>query len=529
LTAPPRFVGHGRTPVALGHTLAVPVVGYVRKIAAERRASRTNAVHAVASVVARSFRWRVYRAKESRLLKMRLMQAEARRIEARAAKDEATGEDLARLGDLEFHFGEIADACRWWSRAVDLDPEQIEVFERHAYVLWERGYWDEAFERFERAIEAQEALARRQQLDQLPISLIEKGFTFAIGTLAFLDTYVKQRMLAGVPLDRTVLLPNPWKVGNQSYLDYWRRYLPNYICNLEAYDNTFLRLRRLLKLHHMAWRHPDGRLLSFQQAGVEAEEQWEVEGRKPLLQLTEAHRERGWEALRQVGLDDDAWFVALHVREDWYHDARNADISTYFRAFERIVERGGWVIRMGDTSMPPLPPLTHVIDYAHSPIKSDWMDVFLWAECRFLIGTTSGPVAIPGTFGVPAVHTNWCPLGLRYWYSSDLCLPKRYQKRGGSRPLSFEEVISSRLGFVMRSEDLAELNAEVVDNTPAEIEAIVLEMLDRVEDEAAYTFDDERLQEQFQRIQPQFRYPAPGGRVRMGRDYLRANASLLGA
>jgi len=81
----------------------------------------------------------------------------------------------------------------------------------------------------------------------------------------------------------------------------------------------------------------------------------------------------------------------------------------------------------------------------------------------------------------------------------------------------------------MTTEDLHDLGAEVVDNTPDEIEAIVLEMLDRVAGEAAYTSEDERLQEQFRSIQQQFRYPAPGGRVRMGRDYLRANAGLLRA
>jgi putative glycosyltransferase (TIGR04372 family) len=448
------------------------------------------------------------------------------------AKGKATGEDLARLGDLRFNFGEIPAACGWWARAVELDPERIEVYERHANVLWERGYWDEAYERYERAIEAQEALARRQQLDQLPIKLLEKGFTFAIGTLGFLDTYVKQQLLADARLDRTVLLPNPRRVGNQCYLDYWRRYLPNYICNFDAYDVTFLRLRRLVKLNHMAWRHPDGRLLSFQQAGVEAEEQWDAEGRQPLLELTETDRERGWEALRQLGIPDGVWFVTLHVREDWYHDSRNAHVTTYTRAIDRIVERGGWVIRMGDPSMTRLPELPHVVDYAHSPAKSDWMDVFLWASCRFLIGTTSGPVAIPGTFGVPAVHTNWCPIGLRYWYERDVCLPKQYRKLGGDRPLSLEETISSRIGFAMTTEELHGLGAEVVDNTPEEIEAVVLEMLERIDGAAVYTEEDDRLQSSFQRIQPQFTHPVPAarlsGRARMGREYLRANADHLG-
>ena len=93
----------------------------------------------------------------------------------------------------------------------------------------------------------------------------------------------------------------------------------------------------------------------------------------------------------------DAWFVALHVRESgfWksldtkFPNNRSADIATYLPAIREITRRGGWVIRVGDAEMGALPPMEHVIDYAHSPAKSDWMDVFLYGGCRFFIGGPS--------------------------------------------------------------------------------------------------------------------------------------------
>jgi hypothetical protein len=109
-------------------------------------------------------------------------------------------------------------------------------------------------------------------------------------------------------------------------------------------------------------------------------------------------------------MPEGAWFVGLHVREgtDRMHDVRNSDISTYRLAVEEIAKRGGWVLRMGDRSMRPWP---NTIDYAHSAERKDWMDVFLWAEGRFFIGTGSRPQLIPQTFGKPVAIANWGPLG----------------------------------------------------------------------------------------------------------------------
>jgi len=69
---------------------------------------------------------------------------------------------------------------------------------------------------------------------------------------------------------------------------------------------------------------------------------------------------------------------------------RNANISDYTDAMRAIVARGGWCIRVGDPTMRPLDPIPGVVDYARSSSKSDWMDLFLCARCRFFLGNTSG-------------------------------------------------------------------------------------------------------------------------------------------
>src|SRR5262249_62188077 len=97
---------------------------------------------------------------------------------------------------------------------------------------------------------------------------------------------------------------------------------------------------------------------------------------------------------------------------------RNADTASYEPAIGEIIRRGGFVIRMGDPGTPPLPPLANVIDYGGSTMRADWMDIFLLARSRFVLGSASGPIFVPPLYGVPCVLTNWWPPGMRPWHAS---------------------------------------------------------------------------------------------------------------
>ena len=108
---------------------------------------------------------------------------------------------------------------------------------------------------------------------------------------------------------------------------------------------------------------------------------------------------RGWALLEKAGVPRGAWFVALHVRDIRWRGTtaglqaiRNADTASYLPAIDEIARRGGFVIRMGDADGPPLPSLANIIDYGRSDMRSDWMDIFLLARSRFVLGSASGPI-----------------------------------------------------------------------------------------------------------------------------------------
>lgn len=534
---PPAKRRRSRVRRALG-TIASTAARFDRRLSDERRQGR-GPIGAVATVVSRSAYWRTkIKIDRTRLLLRRFHRADARergRIARRVEGGIASADDYVRHGRQMISKGDVDRALTSWRRAVELEPELLDVYLDYAYENWQRGRWDEAHRWYERLLLAQEEIARKLELDRLPYTFIDRDFTSVIGTLAFLDVYVKQRILSGEPFDRTILFGHdtPAKVGNKSYLDYWLPYFPRYISNPRTWERLW-HVRRARKLYYNAWRCPDGRIRHFTSAGAQVERQWEAEGRPPLLALTDDHRERGRAALRNLGVQDDAWFVGLHVRAGGYHDLRNADIGTYWKAIDAVVERGGWVVRIGDREMPPLETpdgmeavASHVVDYVFTEAWSDWMDVFILAEGRFLLGTLSGPMAVPGTFGVPTVGTNWCPMATRYWYSRDLYIPKQYWSERESRYLTFSEILSSNIGFSHMSEELAKVGVRAIDNTPEQVRDVVVEMLDRIDGIPVYTEEDERLYARFDAMEPPLEYPIPGGGGRIGRDFLRANAHLM--
>jgi len=209
--------------------------------------------------------------------------------------------------------------------------------------------------------------------------------------------------------------------------------------------------------------------------------------RPPLLKLNHAHRQRGREALRRLGLPEGAWFVCLHVREGGFnpenqnlHNYRDADINNCHLAIKTIAAMGGWVIRMGDPSMKKLDGLPNFINYAHSQEKSDWMDVFLCAECRLFLGTTSGLFLMSTAFGVPCALTNMTPLASQAFGSKDIYIPKLMRDKKTGHYLRFPDVFESPTANFRHSQLYHDAGIELEENTPEDINDLVQEAMLRL-------------------------------------------------
>ena len=248
---------------------------------------------------------------------------------------------------------------------------------------------------------------------------------------------------------------------------------------------------------------PDGEGLPYSHAAAKIQNQWEAENRAPLFQRRDETDAALQLLRRQLGIPPDAWYVCLHVRQPSFHSrwnkvweqARDADIRTYTSAIQAIRERGGYVIRMGDPDMPPLPRIDGAVDYARSELKSEYSDILLLSAARFFLGTNSGLSIVPAIYGVPCVLTNWVPIGIPNWFNKDLMIPKLPRYKGSGNVVALEEMFASNLGYVQNPRDLP-AGVEFVDNTPEELAAVVTQMLCELDGDAN-NVRDRRLEEAY--------------------------------
>jgi putative glycosyltransferase (TIGR04372 family) len=168
-----------------------------------------------------------------------------------------------------------------------------------------------------------------------------------------------------------------------------------------------------------------------------------------------------------------------------------------------------------------------VIDYANSKAKSDWMDVFLCANCKFFLGNSSGLCFLAAIFGVHSALANMIPVsGALPVGRGDVGIPKLLRSRKSGQLLSYRDVLASPVSNFRYASQYEEADITVEENAPEDIRDLTLEILARVSGTGIDDAADDRLQEKFQQMMRPGHYSF-GADSRIGRDFLRKYARLL--
>ena len=259
---------------------------------------------------------------------------------------------------------------------------------------------------------------------------------------------------------------------------------------------------------------------------------------QPHLSFTPDEECLGRVGLRELGVPDGKPFVCFHARDSAYLDSifpgkymdedyRDSNIHNCIPAAEELARRGYYAIRMGvivkealNTSNP------RIIDYASSGSRTDFLDIFLWAHCHFFIGSNTGISSVPVIFRRPCVFVNCVSLEYAITWLLGLFIPKKLWLREERRFLTLREILDSGVGRFVYSHEYEQLGIELIENTPEEITALVIEMDQRIEGTWQTTEEDEELQRRFWAL---FKPRGLNGVIlsRIGAEFLRQNREWL--
>ena len=265
-----------------------------------------------------------------------------------------------------------------------------------------------------------------------------------------------------------------------------------------------------------------------------------LEKTPPRLSFSPEEEQFGQQALEEMGIPNGVPFVCFAARDTTYltetfpeqdfryHDYRNSKIGNYIYAAKAMVDRGYYAIRMGATVATRLD--THgsgIIDYAGGESRSDFLDIYLAANCRMFIGSADGITGTPLIFRRPISMVNFIPLGdLWLWSDNHLSIPKKLWLRREHRFMTVGEITDSDVRMFVRTEQYDRLEIEVIENTPEEIASVVIEMDDRLSGTWPTSEEDEELQNRFWSVY-RSNYTYATVKSRIGAQFLRENRNLL--
>lgn len=387
------------------------------------------------------------------------------------------------------------------------------------------GRYREAIRLFARANELR---ARRSAKSANHLRVLDPMWFANIGHTATMDYVIKLGRLEGRARSDTILhVPEGARIANRFLFEQFRPLL-----TIVERSEDLPDIADAARFYYLAPRRADGETVFCWDLAAETYRRWHIERGASLLSFPAEVEQRGWDRLAAIGVARDAWFVTLHVREAGFnpqhrglHNVLNADISTYVPAIEEITRRGGLVIRIGDPAMALLPPMRNVFDYAHCDFRSDWMDVFLTAKCRFFVGTSSGPAYVPPLYGTRCVLTNWWPPHQRPWHAADIFIPKMCRRLSDGRRLGLSEMLQEPFGFCNSVKYLEESHGVTVeDNDATDIRDAVIEMHRLTSDSMTYDAADLALRDRAEQVMAAGNAP---GMAPMAATFLRRHGAEL--
>jgi len=229
------------------------------------------------------------------------------------------------------------------------------------------------------------------------------------------------------------------------------------------------------------------------------------------LKFSPDENRRGQAYLRKKHLTiEDKWICLLvrddqylkHINEkvgsekDWsYHNYRNSNVESFRECINTMTGLGYHVFRMGKHVQTPFPSKGNgnIVDYATSKDRSDFLDIWLMANCSFCISTGAGLDSVGVIFHRPISYVNFLPLTDDWISHRSIVLPKTLSWKSENRRLSLEEYLRTSYHS---TDEYVSAGIQIESATPSEITSAVLEMHETINvgRRGSVSSDDEQLE-----------------------------------
>lgn len=240
-----------------------------------------------------------------------------------------------------------------------------------------------------------------------------------------------------------------------------------------------------------------------------------------IFHFSEEEKKYGEKILSDIGIMPSDWFVCIFARDKayldttypgycddqeraWaYHDYRDSDIETLNLAIQEIIDRGGWVIRLGKVVAKEM-TFKHprVIDYPFSKWRSDFMDIYLQYRAKFILSSsTSGATDVSAIFGTPYCGVNM-PYNWNVAYKNAIHIPQKFVRQEEYVGLrDWIEIVNKGNKSDYASTSFYEKCAlRIENNSPEEILDLTLEMFERLDGKFIESQEDRMRQAKYLEI-----------------------------
>jgi len=259
----------------------------------------------------------------------------------------------------------------------------------------------------------------------------------------------------------------------------------------------------------------------------------------PNISFTLEEVQHGNTLLQKLGIPLNTPFICFHNRDaaflddakkgkDWsYHDFRDSRIESYLSTAEKMIQLRYTMVRLGAVTKEKIKNTSpKLIDYANSSMRSDFLDIYLSARCKFILCSDTGMSFPAEVFKRPLVYVNWAmPLRLPVYALNGLIIFKKFFLKSENRYMTFQEMINVDFGGADTIEIFSNLGVEIIDNTSEEILAVTIEMDERLNGTWQLSDEDEELQQLFWKLFGEEKLKSEN--LRIGAVYLRNNKELL--